>query len=303
MKKKIIPIIVITFFSILMWGTISLSGEFTSTISVPVELIDLPKNYTKGAVSDKNVYLRLRAKGWDLAKLTITGNEEFLISAKRQSGKHRVSLRDELENNTWLTSSFRIIEIAPSTIQFEVDRIITKDVVVKANFLVNFKESFGIASEISITPNRIEISGSENQLRSIDTVFTELKEFDELSEPVNETLNLVKIDGIDYSTDKCKIEFDVQKIVDKSYDDIDVEIRNVPQSKELVLFPGKISVVLQGGINKLGKLTKDSISAYVDFWEVLRSEEEGIEPIIRIPSNTLLINVKPKKLEYVIKQH
>lgn len=286
-----------------MWGSISLSGEFTTTIKVPITIIDLPKNYTKGAISESEIYLRLRGKGWEIAKLAITGNDEYLVSAKRQSGKHRINLRDELENNTWLTTSFRVIEIAPSSIQFEVDRIISKQVFIKANLSVNFKESFGIASDINVIPDKIEISGSENQLLGIDTIITELKEFKDLSEPVNETLQLIKIEGVNYSAEKCKIEFDVQKIVDKSYDDINVEIRNVPQSKELILFPGKISVVLKGGINKLGRLTKDSISAYIDFWEVLRNEDEGIEPKIKIPSNTLLIDVKPKKLEYVIKQY
>ncbi|MBS3943970.1 MAG: hypothetical protein KGZ42_00595, partial [Melioribacter sp.] len=64
MKKKLIPIIVITFFSIIMWGSISLSGEFTTTLKVTVVIIDLPKNYTKGAISESEIYLRLRGKGW-----------------------------------------------------------------------------------------------------------------------------------------------------------------------------------------------------------------------------------------------
>jgi len=285
-----------------MWGSISLSGEYTTTIKVPVGLIDLPKNYTKGDISDKEIYLRLRGKGWELAKLFLARNQEFLISARRQVGKQRVSLRDELENNSWITSSFRVIEIAPSSIQFEVDRIITKKVIVKPNLVVDFKESFGIASEISVRPEQIEISGSESRLRNIDTIFTEQTELKQLSEPVDVTVKFLEIDGVSFSTDKCQIQFDVQKIVDKSFDDILVETRNVPQSKELVLYPGKISVIIKGGINKLGRLTKDSITAYVDFWEVLRSDEGEVEPIIKIPANTVLVDVKPKKLEYIIKQ-
>lgn len=286
-----------------MWGSISLSGEFTTTIKVTVALIDLPKNFTKGAISDQEIYLRLRGKGWEIAKLSISGNQEFLISARRQSGKQRVNLRDELENNSWLTSSFRVIEVAPSSIQFDVDRIITKRVYIKANLLIDFKESFGISSEINIQPEQISISGSEYQLRNIDTVLTELTELKQLSEPVNLTAKIMKIEGVNYSTNNCRIEFDVQKIVDKSFDDINVEVRNVPQSKELILYPGKISVVLKGGINKLGRLTRDSITAYVDFWEVLKNEDGKIEPVIKFPLSTVLLDVKPKKIEYIIKQY
>jgi hypothetical protein len=303
MKKKIVPISFIALFSIIMWGSISLSGEFVTTVKVPVTLFDLPKNYTKGSISEKEVYLRVRSKGWELAKLSLGGNEEFLVSARRMSGVHRVNLKDELENNTWLTSTFRVLEIAPANIEFEIDRIITKKVFIKYNIQVEFKEGFGIASEILITPNQVEISGSANQLRNFDTVTTEFMELKNLSEPVSVTLDLTGIEGATLSENTCKLEFDVQKIVDKSFDEINVELRNVPSSKELILFPGKISVVLKGGINKLGRLTKDSIQAYVDYWTVLRNEEEGIEPVIKIPLSTRLVDIKPKKLEYVIKQY
>lgn len=303
MKKKIVPISFIALFSIIMWGSISLSGEFVTTIKVPVALFDFSKNYTKGSISEKEVYLRIRSRGWELAKLSLGGNEEFLVSARRISGIHRVNLRDELENNPWLTSTFRVLEIAPATIEFEIDRIITKKVFVKYDLKVDFKEGFGIASEISIKPDQIEISGSEKQLRNIDTITTEIRELKNLSEPVSLNLDLIGIEGATFSETKCRVEFDVQKIVDKSFDDINVEVRNVPSSKELILFPGKISVVLKGGINKLGKLTKDSILAYIDYWEVLRNEDEGIEPIIKIPSSTTMVDLKPKKLEYIIKQY
>jgi YbbR domain-containing protein len=303
MKKKIVPISIILLFSIIMWGSISLSGEFVSTVKVPVTLFDLPKNYTKGSISEKEVYLRVRAKGWELAKLSLGGSEEFLVSARRMSGTHRVNLRDELENNTWLTSTFRVLEIAPSNIEFEVDRIVTKTVFVKYDIQVDFKEGFGIASEILITPAQVEISGSANQLRHVDTVTTEFKELKDLSEPVSVTLNLKEIEGATLSENKCKLEFDVQKIVDKSFDDINIEVRNVPSSKELILFPGKISIVLKGGISKLGRLTKDSIQAYVDYWTVLRNEDEGVEPVVKIPFSTSLVDIKPKKLEFVIKQY
>lgn len=303
MKKKIVPISFIALFSIIMWGSISLSGEFVTTIKVPVALFDFSKNYTKSSISEKEVYLRVRSKGWELAKLSLGGNEEFLVSARRISGVHRVNLKDELENNTWLTSTFRVLEIAPATIEFEIDRIITKKVFVKYDLGIEFKEGFGIASEISVIPDQIEISGSEKQLKNIDSITTEFRELKDLSEPVSTSLDLVRIDGATLSETKCRIEFDVQKIVDKSFDDINVEVRNVPSSKELILFPGKISVVLKGGINKLGKLTKDSILAYIDYWDLLRNGDEGIEPIIKIPSSTTMVDLKPKKLEYIIKQY
>ncbi|MBM4172306.1 MAG: hypothetical protein FJ214_10595 [Ignavibacteria bacterium] len=303
MKKKVISVSVVILFSIFLWGSVTLSGDFITTIKVPVQLIDLPQNYTTGLLSNKEVFIRIRAKGWEFAKLNIGGNIDFSISARRKVGKQRTDLRNEIENNNWLTSNFHIIEIAPTFIDFEVDKILTKKVVVRQNMKVEFAQGYGVASEITITPKEVEISGPFSVIEKIDTILTEFKEFSNVSEKFSSELSIAELKGINIDTKVCLIEFDVQKIVDKSFDEIIVELRDVPPSKELVLFPSKISVVLKGGISKIGRLTNDSIKAHVDFWQVLRSSGETIEPVIIIPNNTNLIDVRPKKLEFVIKQY
>lgn len=124
-----------------------------------------------------------------------------------------------------------------------------------------------------------------------------------ISDDVDVKINLEKIDHVSIAEEKVRMKFAVQKIVDKSFEDITVEIRNVPSTKELTLFPSRVSVVLRGGINILGRLTNDSIKVYIDYWNIMRNQEEEIEPVIEFPSYTTLVDVRPKKLEYVIKQY
>jgi hypothetical protein len=95
----------------------------------------------------------------------------------------------------------------------------------------------------------------------------------------------------------------VQKIVERSFDGIVVETRNVPSFRELVLYPAKINVVLKGGISRLGKLTNDSLKAYVDFWTALKEENKTIEPQVECPQFTDYVGAQPKKLEYIIKRY
>lgn len=302
MKIKLIPIVVIILFSIILWGSVTLSGEFTTTIKVKVKVIDLPKNFSLGSISHKEIYLRVKAKGWELAKIGLSSEFEFLVSAHRKIGKTRIDLRNEVENNTWLTSSFHLVEIAPSHLEIIIDKSITKKVFIKPVINIEFKTDYGLASDIIIEPNRIDVTGSASLLQNIDSIFTQTLDLKDIDNKVVTILPLLEIDGVKFSRKECNIEFDVQKIVDKSFNDLAVEIRNVPSSKELLINPPNISVVLRGGINKLGRLTNDSIKVYIDYWDVLRLNSESIEPIIEIPTFTTLIDIIPKKLEYVIKQ-
>ncbi|MDH7603509.1 MAG: CdaR family protein [Melioribacter sp.] len=303
MKNKIIPITFIIIFSLILWGSVTLSEYYVEIITVPVELIDLPQNYSPNYISDPEITLKVKAKGWELAKLILTGEHSFYVSAHHRIGKFRVDLRNEIENNLWLTSAFNVLEISPPIFEYEIDKTVTKKVSIKPNIKINFAENYDLVSDFVLTPSEVEISGPASILQNINYIETDSVVFNNVNEKIVHEINLKSINGVNFSINKCKIEFDVQKIVERAFDDLFVEIRNVPPSKELNLYPGKVSVILRGGINRLGKLTNDSIKVYVDYWEAIRSEENMIEPVIEIPEFTKLLDVKPKKLEFVIKQY
>lgn len=303
MKNKIIPIILIVIFSLILWGSVTLSEYYVEIISVPVELIDLPKNYSPSYISDEEITIKVKAKGWELAKLILTGEHSFYISAHHRIGRYKVDLRNEIENNIWLTSAFNVLEISPVIFEYEIDKTVTKKVPIKPNVKINFAENYDLVSDILLTPDEVEISGPASILQSINYVETDSVVFNNVNEKIVSEVNLKAVNGISFSADKCIIEFDVQKIVERAFDDLFVEIRNVPPSKELNLYPSKVSVILRGGINRLGKLTNDSIKVYVDYWDAVRSEENMIEPVVVIPEFTKLLDIKPKKLEFVIKQY
>ena len=177
MKKKIIPLSFIILFSVVLWGSVSLSSDYIATITVPLKLIDLPSNYTTGYVSSKEVYLRVKSKGWELAKILLGGEYEFNVSVHRKIGNRKIDLRNEIENNSWLTSTVQVIEIVPSQVECEVDKIISKTVAVVGNINIIYEQGFGSAADIKLSPTQIKIYGPASILGSIDTIRTEYIEF------------------------------------------------------------------------------------------------------------------------------
>ncbi|MCX6174264.1 MAG: CdaR family protein [Ignavibacteriales bacterium] len=303
MKKKVVTISLIAIFSIGLWISVALSEVYITTVEVPVRFTDLPKNYAVGSTSVDNVYLQVKGKGWELAKLRLVGDTEFNISVHRRTGKYRSDLNNFIDANPWLASSFQVLEIAPAQIEYEIERVGSKLVPVVQNLKIDFKPGFGPASKIIIEPATVEISGPANLLQKIDAIKTEFREFTDISDNVKLVLPLDVPDGITIPKTECALEFEVQKIVDKTFESILIETRNVPPNKELILYPAKINIVLRGGINKLGRLTNDSIKVYVDFWTALKENGKTIEPIIEFPQFTTLTITQPKKLEYIIKQY
>lgn len=303
MNKKIITIISISIFSIVLWGSISLSEEYNTSYTLPIEFVDLSDDYSINTDKLKKVSISLKGDGWSLAGLALKSELKFYISPQNEEGRQVISSRNEIERNDWLPSNVQVTEVQPDVIEFDVERISFRRVPIDPDIAVNFKDEYGMISNISIEPDSVDISGPESKIKNIEKVKTELIEFNNVDNSVSANVPLEKIESIDYYYNFTKIEFDVQKISNKTFEDVAVETRNVPTSKQLDLFPPKIRVVLRGGINVLGKLVSEDINPYVTFDQALNDTLGAITPIIEVPEFTEVIVIKPNKLDYIIKQY
>ncbi|MBU2492628.1 MAG: hypothetical protein KJ571_08395 [Bacteroidetes bacterium] len=302
MKSKIISIVFISFFSVVLWVFVSFSGEYFTSIKFPIKVSGIPENQSIANQSINEVTLNLKGQGWQLAQLTFGRNPDFYVKANSKTGKQSLSLRNEIDANTWLSTSLQVIEIEPEKIEFTVEAVKSKTVQIESLADITFKTNFGLVSGINLSPDSVEITGPESIVSKINKVYTEKKKFENTDRAINESINLQKINFIEMSFEKTNIQFDVQKIVDKTFENILVGIRYVPASRELLLFPAKINVVLRGGINILGKLSNDDVKAYINYNQALYDSLGAIEPYVESPEYTTVIDKKPRKLEYIIKQ-
>jgi hypothetical protein len=70
-----------------------------------------------------------------------------------------------------------------------------------------------------------------------------------------------------------------------------------------MLSPQKVSVVLRGGISQLSKMKNEDLKASVIFEQAINDTVGSIEPIIDFPEFTSIVDVKPNRLEYIIKKY
>ncbi len=303
MKPNLVTIIWSTVFAILLWVFVSFSDEYTTTITVPIKFSNFKEGYTIQYQSDTEVSLTLKGEGWVLAQVTMGPKNKFEISTDKKIGKQTVNLNDAVSNNPWITASVQIVRIDPAQINYTIERISYKSVPIIPNISIGTKENYGLVSEVKLNPDTVKISGPKSIMKKLNAVITKSIVFEDLDEQVKQKVELEPINHITYEKNSCILSFDVQKIVDKSFKDIPVEVRDVPPSRELLLFPSKITVTLRGGIKMLGTLKSDKIHAYVKFRNAFRDTLGVIKPTIEIPEYTKISNVEPETLEYIIKQY
>ena len=301
MRKKLYIFIAAAVFAIIFWGSISLSDSYYATIDVALKLVDFPKGYTTGSNLPDNVSIKLKGEGWKLVTLNIGAESEYRVSVESDSGLKYANLYNNLADNRWILSETEVIDIKPDTIAFFVERIVSKIVPVLVDLSLEFKPGYGLASDISVVPDSVIVSGPLSIMKDLKEISTIRKSMFSLDNKKVVNINLPNKTGISYNNNLIEVILDVQRIVDKQFDNIPVDVLDVPQDISVVLLPNTVGCSVRGGVNVLGNLNEDKFNAYLFYLDIVSDTLGSVIPHMELPENTSLLFIKPERVRYIIK--
>lgn len=301
MRKKLNIFIASVIFAVILWGSISLSDIYYTIVDVKLTLTNFPPGYTTGSLIPEEIKLRVKGQGWRLVSINVGPESEFRVSVGRDSGNHNISLYNYLESNRWLFSDVDIINIYPDSIKFFVEKIISKKLLVTSGLNLEFKPGYGLASDVILKPDSVVVSGPISFLRPMTEIKTESKSLGLLDSKTFTELNLPVVQGFEFNKNLIEVMLDIQRIVDKQFDNVTVDVIDVPSGKEVVLLPNKISFNVRGGIEILGKLQQEQFHAYIKYQTLVRDTTGSVSPELLLPKNITLQYLKPDRLRYVIR--
>jgi len=300
-RKKLYIFIASVIFAVILWGSISLSDIYYTNVDVKLTLTNFPQNYTTGSILPEKIRLRVKGQGWRLVSINVGPETEFRVSVGGDSGRQDINLYKHLESNRWLLSEVEIMNIYPDSINFFVERIISKKLPVVSGLNLGFKPGYGLASDIVLRPDTIVVTGPLSLLKNMNEIKTEDKSLTLLDSRTETEVSLPVFNGFNFSINLIAVVLDVQKIVDKQFEDITVEVIDIPSRKEVVLLPNKIGFNVRGGIEILGKLKQDQFRAYIRYQSLVQDTTGSVTPVLEMPKNVILQYLKPDKLRYVIR--
>ncbi len=302
MKNKIITISLITLFSIILWGFITLSKEYNYRIKSEIKIESQNPEFQVINEGAKFVDLKLKGKGLALFKIALGKTPDFKVNLTSNEN-NQVLLGDFIEENNWITHEILVDEITPQIVKFKIEKVASKTVKIIPDVKIETKSGYMISSKIELTPDTVRISGPKSLVNKIKNIKTQYFEFNNIEQNIEQIIELEKIPNLNYKKQKVKISFDVQQIVDKIFSNIKVHTVSVPMDRHLIIYPSKIKVVLRGGIDFLSKLPNDSINASIKYLDAVIDSTGTLAPEIKIPKFSKFIRTIPDRLEYIIKRN
>ena len=268
-----------------------------------MKIVNFPEGYSSGTRLPDKISAKIRGNGWKLITINLGAKSEYIISAGNDTGKKHINLYNSLSENQWLATDMEVLDLNPDTLSLYIEKVREKKVKIEPDFNLDFKPGYGLATNIEIYPDSTNVIGPVSYLKNLNSITTEKIELSELDTRTIEQVKLKDLPGMTYDLSNVTVNLNVQKIVDKNFDNLPVSVIDIPSDREVVLLPNRISIGVRGGINILGKLNEDQFNAFVYYRDVVLDTLGNIVPHVEVPQNTSLIYTRPERLRYIIKKY
>ena len=175
---------------------------------------------------------------------------------------------------------------------------------VRNNINVIPKEGYSIIGNPLVSPDSVKITGASSVINKIKTLSTEYQKIDNANSYFTKEVKLIDTlsNVIRIDPKSVKISYKIELLAEKTFNDIEVVIYNIPADKEVLLIPPKIKLFVRGGVEQLSRINIPDIIAGIEYKQIENDELGYIIPKISLPNDAMLVQFEPDRFQYIIKK-
>ena len=133
-------------------------------------------------------------------------------------------------------------------------------------------------------------------------LFIESLSDDYIENDINENVKLLPINQIKYETEKVLLKTVVKRFTEKSFETV-INIRNLPDSLAIKLFPQSLKVTFLVLIDKAEEISAGDFKFVCDFNKAQTTKKNTLDVFLDIePKGVSNVRWKPKKVDYLIRK-
>lgn len=286
-----------------LWLIHSLNAIYSYTIKVPVSFINLPQNQTPVIKIPEDLLIELKVSGLKLGLIllnqskkqieidfntlkSINKNQNYVLSASRINFNNLL-----LENN--------IKQINPDTLFFLEKTGYQKTVPVKVPLFIKCQEGYGSKKPV-INPNFITIIGDTNQIKKVDTIFTQPLNLTNLNKSVSTNLKFILPNlNVYASLNEANISIEIGKLIEYTYRLNIINTSN--NSKDKVgIFPSSVKIKFTSIQNSFEPKDSTLFKAMINSSKINQKTKKCLVYLSTLPGNVNILNIEPKEVEILI---
>ena len=291
-------------FGILVWFSVAISDEYQVTVQAPLRIENVPPGKAISSSIPPTLTLRLHGKGWQMASALWMSDLALTFPVQMFTGGKRAITFSDVAEKLSSKIGVQLVEMSPDSIFVQLDQQMQKTVPIVLDCQMTFRDGYGQVGQTVVVPDSVTVFGAGTVLRSIDSWSTVRGAFENLRAPLETDLQLAPAGSrvVVLSVPQVHISADVEPFAEKTVSGLVVEVKEVAPSRELILIPPKIDVVIRGGIRQLSTIAADDFHVSVDYRDVVVDSSGYVDATILAPPGVQVVARKPEHLQFVVRR-
>jgi len=293
------------------WLMMSLSKEYSITVSFPVNYVNLPADKIVANQLPETIDIEIMSSGFNLLLYKIRQQRETVLldikDARPYTSRNHYFLlcNSRIDKITaQFNGDIKITKINPDTIFLNFNKKVTKRVPVIATINIDFESSYQLTDSIKLTPSFIDISGAADVLDKINSVETAPVNLKKVASSLSLKLGLLKtaaLKQVEFSESVVHAEVNVKKYTEASLE-LPIEVSNLPYGYSLKTFPDKVIVKYNVAFDDYATINPLQFRASVDYLKMEQGSNKLKVALEKYPSTIRSVKLSIDKVEYIIRK-
>ncbi len=283
-------------FAIALWAYTSLNQEYRTNINIPL-VIKLPSTRAFESAAPENLTLTIKGSGWQIFNLYFNSSAICDIDLSKATIKDTIFeiTRDNIVKNIQFLNFVQPLEIIPDNIKINTGNVGEYSVPLYSRVNIIPREGYTLVGDVQLKPDLVMINGNDAIARNIQKWFTADKYYEDVFEPIAAFIELSDtLKGvINVKPNTVKINADIQQIAELVIPDVRVKIRGANMMRNHIVEPLLLTITVRGGINVIKDLSLESVTAFIEYQNVISDSSGVLVPEIQVPDNVSVLSVSP----------
>ncbi len=282
------------------------SKQYTVPVELPLNYINVPKDKLLVDKNPSTLILRVRDYGFNIARykmfppslqIDVSDSREesrqLVYDLEQQKAAILAQLHLDFEDVTFLQNNLRI--------NFEQKAVKTVNIV--PNVELGFAVGFSALEEIKLQPDTVRVSGPQSILDTLEEVSTVQLKIDNISNDLQGSIKLEKsgLEKVTFFQEEVNYSLRTDKFTEGRVE-IPIELQNVPEGYNIVIFPKEVVVFYQVSLNDFDKIKPTAFKVVVDFRNELPKEGFLLAQVIQKPTLVNNVRLSEKRIQFVVKR-
>ncbi len=293
--------------SILIWLLITLSKEYITTISFPIEYGEISQNKLLLANQTKELEIVVKTNGFKILR-TRFNTKSLLINVNTLISKkgtiYYLLLKSKKQSiKRQLPSGVSLQEIIKDTLFVGLGSLVTKKLAIKSNLKISYHIGYDLSEQISLKPDSILVSGPENYISKIKNIELEPIVFEDVKADFLRKVAVKVPEGVKnlrFNIKEVIVSGKIEKFTEGILN-VPFKIINVPVGITINTLNKKVQVTYIVGLSSFNKIDENSFQIECDY-AMSASNRLGylIPKVVRKASEIKSYKLIPDEIDFLI---